>query len=185
LVKHHPMDRAYTDYTKLIAQLKAQHDLGARLRYIHDQHLPTLMESAQGLVTINSTVGLSAMDHGLPVKTLGLAVYDMVGLTSQRSLDDFWQFAQQDKPEPELHRNFVNYVIAHTQINGNFYRPLDNAGSAGLLYRDNPETHPSPLFAHLGGFKPVQRVVPATLNKATSQATVSQTASTSSSAAAS
>jgi capsular polysaccharide export protein len=167
LVKHHPMDRAYADYSGLIKLLRKHHGLNDRLRYIHDQHLPTLMTYAQGLVTINSTVGLSAMDHGIAVKTLGLAIYDMAGLTSQRSLDDFWKHAYLDRPEPALHQKFVNYVITHTQINGNFYRPLQEAGLSGVLYRDNPETHPSPLFAQLGNFKSVHRPMPAMLSKPT------------------
>jgi capsular polysaccharide export protein len=149
LIKHHPMDRGYTDYTRQMKQLAKELGLGQRLRYIHDQHLPKLMSHAQGLVTINSTVGLSAMDHSLAVKTLGQAIYDIPGLTSHRSLSDFWQHSALDKPEPELHAKFVNYVIAHTQINGNFYRELPGAGVAGLHYRDVPAIHPSPLFEQL------------------------------------
>jgi capsular polysaccharide export protein len=149
LIKHHPMDRGYTDYTKQIERLVLELGLGQRLRYIHDHHLPTLMTHAQALVTVNSTVGLSAMDHALPVKTLGQAIYDIPGLTSQRSLDDFWQHSALDKPEPDLHVKFVNYVIAHTQLNGNFYYELPGSGVAGLHYRDEPATHPSPLFNHL------------------------------------
>lgn len=149
LVKHHPMDRGYTDYSRQMMGLAKELGLQNRLKYIHDQHLPTLMTHAQGMVTINSTVGLSAMDHALPVKTLGQAIYDLPGLTSQRPLDEFWRHSLLDKPEPELHAKFVNYVIAHTQLNGNFYRELPDAGVAGLHYRDVPATHPSPLFVHL------------------------------------
>ena len=148
VVKHHPMDRGYTDYSRIIKRLTKELNLKDRLRYIHDQHLPTLMSHAQGLVTINSTVGLSALDHDLPVKTLGHAVYDMPGLTSQRSLDDFWKNAAADKADPLLHEKFVNYVTAHTQLNGSFYRELPQAGISGLHYYDSPATYPSPLFAH-------------------------------------
>jgi capsular polysaccharide export protein len=81
LIKHHPMDRGYSDYTKLIQELKQTYDLQDRLRYIHDQHLPTLLKNAEGVVTINSTVGLSALFHGTPVITMGEAIYNMEGLT--------------------------------------------------------------------------------------------------------
>jgi capsular polysaccharide export protein len=147
LIKHHPMDRGYTNYHRLICELANQFKLNGRVRYIHDQRLPKLMQHAEGLVTINSTVGLSAMDHSLPVKTLGLAVYDIPGLTSQRTLLDFWQHAKSDRPDPELHKKFLNYVIAHTQINGNFYRKLPGADVAGLNYRRHDSIHPSPMFA--------------------------------------
>jgi capsular polysaccharide export protein len=41
---------------------------------------------------LNSTIGLSALPslHGPPVKVLGGAVYDLPGLTSQRTLADFF-----------------------------------------------------------------------------------------------
>jgi capsular polysaccharide export protein len=162
LIKHHPMDRGYTDYTRLIGCLREELGLGPRLRYIHDQHLPRLMSYAQGLVTINSTVGLSAMDHALPVKALGHAIYNLPGLTSQRPLDVFWRSPQLDRPDPQLHQRFLNYVIAHTQLNGNFYRELQGADISGVHYHDDPATHPSPLFVQLKKPHALARVLPQT-----------------------
>jgi capsular polysaccharide export protein len=135
VIKHHPMDRGYSNYSDLIDQLAHRHDLSNRLRYIHDQHLPTLLENAQGVVTINSTVGLSALSHGTPVITMGKAVYDMQGLTCQEGLEAFWRNPQAHKPDPALHEKFRNYVIVHTQINGNFYVELAQADASGLLWR--------------------------------------------------
>src|SRR5262249_29321674 len=80
VVKHHPMDRAYTDYAGHIAQLAAKHRLQERLRYLHDPHLPTLLQHARGVVTINSTVGLQSLFHGTPVITLGESVYNVPGI---------------------------------------------------------------------------------------------------------
>ena len=135
VVKHHPMDRGYADYTKVIEVLAAKHQLGGRLRYIHDQHLPLLLSFSEGVVTINSTVGLQALFHGTPVITLGDAVYDMDGLTCQTGLDNFWREPQAHKPDGELHAKFRNYVIVHTQINGNFYVALPDSDAAGLRWR--------------------------------------------------
>jgi capsular polysaccharide export protein len=135
LVKHHPLDRGYTDYTKIIADLTDQYKLGGRLRYIHDQHLPTLLSFAEGVITINSTVGLQALFHGTPVITMGDAVYDMDGLTCQAGLDNFWRQPQAHRPDSELHAKFRNYVIFHTQINGNFYVALPDSDAAGLRWR--------------------------------------------------
>jgi capsular polysaccharide export protein len=74
------------------------------------------------VVVINSTVGLSAIDHGKPVKTLGYAIYDMPGLTHQGELDDFWQNPQ--TPNRSIYESFHRELIERTQINGNFYRRL-------------------------------------------------------------
>jgi capsular polysaccharide export protein len=147
VVKHHPMDRGYSDYTTLVNELMHTHQLTGRLRYIHDQHLPTLLENAQGVVTINSTVGLSALFHGTPVITLGKAVYDMAGLTCQVGLESFWRNPQAHKPDAELHAKFRNYVTAHTQINGSFYVELPESDAAGVRWRTMPALTALPVPA--------------------------------------
>jgi len=58
--------------------------------YVHDLYLPTLLANALGAVVINSTVGLSTLNHGLPVKACTSAVYDMEGMAHQGELDDLW-----------------------------------------------------------------------------------------------
>jgi len=86
--KHHPMDRAYTDYSVVIKHLAAELGLSDRVFYVHDVDLPALLRHAQGTVLVNSTVGVSSLFHGTPVKVMGRAVYDLDGLTFQRSLDE-------------------------------------------------------------------------------------------------
>lgn len=120
--KHHPMDRGYHDYSNLFAQLSRHYGLGNRLLYIHDQHLPTLLANARGVVVINSTVGISALHHGTPLKVLGDALYDIPGLTAQCAVDEFWQTPEQWVPNQTLYRRFRAYLISRTQLNGNFYR---------------------------------------------------------------
>lgn len=135
VIKHHPLDRAYHDYTRLIDKRINELGLQGRCLYIHDQHLPTLLNAARGTVVINSTVGLSAISHGTPVMSMGNAVYGMKGLTFQGSLNDFWQESQNNKPNRLLYENFFNYLVSHTQLNGNFYKRLPIiASSTGLLW---------------------------------------------------
>jgi len=121
VIKHHPLDRGYHDYSRLIRELAHQRGLSGRLLYIHDQHLPTLFDHLRGAVVINSTVGFSALTHGAPLKTLGVAIYDLEGLTFQGSLDEFWEQSAIFRPDMELVQRFRTYVIDQTQINGNFY----------------------------------------------------------------
>lgn len=141
VIKHHPMDRGYHDYSDFIAALVSQYEVQGRVRYIHDQHMPTLLEHARGVVLVNSTVGLSALDHGTPLKVCGAALYDMPGLTFQGDLSGFWQQAQEHRPDPELHQSFRNFLIKRTQLNGNFYRRLNlPEARAGLVWSPLPES---------------------------------------------
>jgi len=130
VIKHHPMDRAYHDYSNLIAARAQQLGLQGRCMYIHDQNLPKLLEFARGVVVINSTVGLSALHHGTPLKVCGHAIYDMAGLTYQGSLNDFWRKARQNRPNNYLLQCFQRYLVNHTQLNGSFYRRLHTEMSA-------------------------------------------------------
>ncbi len=139
--KHHPLDRGYADYTETISSLSARYpNLAGRLLYIHDCHLPDLLDAARGVVVINSTVGLSAIIHDRPVKVHGgKAFYDMQGLTAQISLDEFWKRAEEFRPDPELVRRFQAYVIRKTQINGNFYRKCRGSTlHCGLRWENTP-----------------------------------------------
>jgi capsular polysaccharide export protein len=120
--KHHPMDRGYHDYTERIARLAREHGLGDRLLYLHDQHLPSLLQHARGVAVINSTVGLSALHHGTPLMVLGDAMYDFAGLSFQGPLDSFWTQAEQGAPDMALYDRFRAYLVHHTQLNGSFYR---------------------------------------------------------------
>jgi capsular polysaccharide export protein len=130
VLKHHPMDRGYSDYSTLIDQLRDRYALGSRLLYVHDLHLPSLLQHARGVVVVNSTVGLSALFHNAIVKVCGDSIYNMKGLTYQGDLDQFWHDASDVKVDSELFSRFRSYVIDRTQINGNFYKRLPVPGSA-------------------------------------------------------
>jgi capsular polysaccharide export protein len=141
--KHHPMDRGYRDYTKLINKLAREAKVAARVLYIHDQHLPTLLNHVRGVVVVNSTVGLSALHHGAPTITCGNAMYDIAGLTYQNGLDQFWQAAPNAKPNNALYLRFKDHLVAKTQLNGSFYKPLKLLGSySGLIWNAPENTLP-------------------------------------------
>jgi len=134
VLKHHPLDRGYCDYSSLVRKLAQRYGIEDRVDYVHDLHLPTLLEHAIGTVVINSTAGLSSLLHRTPVKTLGHAVYDMPGLTFQGSLDAFWKTP--GFVDRTLNRRFRNYLAATSQLNGSFYsRPVGARTASGLDMR--------------------------------------------------
>ncbi|ELV9541174.1 capsule biosynthesis protein [Campylobacter coli] len=120
--KHHPMDRGYRNYSKLINELSQKYHVEGRIFYVHDTYLPTLLKNALGCITINSTVGLSAILEGCPTKVCGNAFYDFEGLAYPKKLQFFWREAHAYKPNPSLVLNFKNYLLNTNQFNGNFYK---------------------------------------------------------------
>lgn len=120
--KHHPMDRGYRNYSKLIDELCQKYHVEGRIFYVHDTYLPTLLKNALGCITINSTVGLSAILEGCPTKVCGNAFYDFEGLAYPKKLQFFWREAHAYKPNPSLVLNFKNYLLNTNQFNGNFYK---------------------------------------------------------------
>ena len=139
--KHHPMDRGYTDYSTLFANLIAELGLQGRVFYVHDVCLPTLLRHAQGTVLINSTVGMSSLFHGTPVKTMGKAIYDIPGLTAQESLDEFWQC--EDKVDNDFFKAFRAFLVQRNQLNGNLYRRISDQGKTGIVWSSRLENEHS------------------------------------------
>ena len=132
LVKHHPMDRGFIDYQKTIDEYIRQYpQLQGRVHYVHDVPLPVFLRRGVGMVTLNSTSGLSALIHNMPVKVLGRAHYDIPGLTAQQSLAEFWHHPA--KPDAELFHAYRMYHLNVTQINGNFYSRVNFPPRAGAV----------------------------------------------------
>ncbi|MGT0191966.1 capsule biosynthesis protein [Burkholderia pyrrocinia] len=119
VVKNHPLDTGLIDHRRHALRLARELGISDRVIFIEAGHLPTLLEYARGVVVVNSTVGLSALHHRRPLIALGQAIYDMPGLTWQGSLDSFWK--AELEPDRELYQAFLDYVIHHTQVNGDFY----------------------------------------------------------------
>jgi len=133
VIKQHPLERGYSQHGPFIEKWASALGLQDRVIYIHDQHLPTLLNHALGVVVINSTVGLSALHHQCPLFTLGNAIYGMKGLTFQGELDDFWRNSK--KPDMLLYKKFISHLKRKTQINGSFYRRLPQSPFySGLMW---------------------------------------------------
>ncbi|WP_444939766.1 capsular polysaccharide export protein, LipB/KpsS family, partial [Neisseria weixii] len=124
IIKHHPMDRGFIDYARDIKHFVKKHPkLKGRITYVHDVPLPVFLRHGIGMVTINSTSGLSALIHNMPVKVLGRAHYDIPGMTCQGKLADFWN--NPTPPDSRLFHAYRMYHINVTQINGSFYSQVN------------------------------------------------------------
>ncbi|MCS3803357.1 capsular polysaccharide export protein [Chromobacterium alkanivorans] len=119
VLKHHPLDRGHRNYSAYIGELARKNHVESRVFYMHDGHLPSLLKHSLGVVTINSTVGLSALHHDKPLITMGRALYDIPGLTCQTELHRFW--CKPTPPQARLYRKLRAYLVKHTQLNGAYF----------------------------------------------------------------
>lgn len=119
IVKLHPMDTGMIDWARETAAIARRHGVSERVLFIDGGDLDRLMADAALVFVINSTVGLHALRAGRPTKALGIAVYDMPGLTEQRDLDAIW--AAPSAPDPELMQALVRLLAATIQVRGSFY----------------------------------------------------------------
>ena len=119
VIKNHPLDPGFVNYERLTARLARETGITGRVDYVDTGDASPLAAHARGIVTVNSTVGMSSLMLGRPVIALGKAIYNLPGLTFQGPLDDFWR--DPPPPDAELFRRFRNTVIHTTQINGGFY----------------------------------------------------------------
>ena len=91
-----------------------------RVFYIHDIPLSKVFrnKNCKGTVLINSTVGYQSLFHSIPVKSLGIAPYNLEGLADQNNLISFFQ--EPKKVNKLLFDKFYRFVLENSQINGNF-----------------------------------------------------------------
>jgi capsular polysaccharide export protein len=119
VMTEHPLDTGVTDLGRFARGCAADEGIASRLLYLEGGSPRDLVRHCRGMITVNSTMGLVAMDCGVPVVALGQAVYGLPGLTFQGALDEFWR--QAAPADPILFDAFRRVIVARTQINGGFY----------------------------------------------------------------
>jgi capsular polysaccharide export protein len=130
IIKVHPLDPGQVNWRRCVDDAAVAAGAAERVHVIDGGCLSTAVAGARGIVTINSTVGLWALRAGRPVVTLGEAIFDIVGLTYQGSLDRFW--CEASPPDPSLRNAFVRALAGTIQLRGVYYRQpgLDAAVAA-------------------------------------------------------
>ena len=119
LIKNHPLDTGLARYRSYVERRSRELNLGDRVKFIEAGDLPLLVTHAQGVVLVNSTVGLTALALGCPVHAMGKAIFNQANLTDQGDLASFW--CAPTPPNADFFKLFVAYIKAHSQIAGDFY----------------------------------------------------------------
>ncbi|WP_424811796.1 capsule biosynthesis protein [Roseococcus sp. YIM B11640] len=126
-VKPHPLDPGLKNWRRRIGRIAREAGIEGRVDYLGAGPLEPLLPRLAGLVTVNSTAGLSALEAGTPTLAMGQAIYRIPGLAFEGSLDDFWTRA--GPPDPALVAAAIRLLGAAHHVRGAYYaRPaLDTA----------------------------------------------------------
>jgi len=131
VVKVHPLDNGLIGWPAYVDGLASRLGIGARIQFLDGGDLAALLGQTAGTVTVNSTVGLHALQMGKPVKVLGAAVFDIAGLSDQADLDQFW--SAPTPPEDAIRSAFFRLLAAAIQVRGNFYSAAGTDGGAEAI----------------------------------------------------
>lgn len=122
VIKNHPLDNGLFDYKNFSMNFARALGLENRIIFLDGGDGRLLTKNSRGVVVVNSTMGLEALDLGLPVYCLGRAIYAMPGLAvtrEQMTLGGFWK--NPVPCDPRLLEDYKKVLLHHALIFGNFY----------------------------------------------------------------
>lgn len=154
VVKLHPMDNGRVPWRRHLRRAAQAAGVAGRVRVMDGGDLAWLLSHAAGCVVVNSTVGLHGLQAGCPVICLGVATYDMAGLTHQGGLDRFW--TAPERPDAAGVAALVRLMAAAIHVRGDFLSRDGRAAAvrgfadlleAGLARRHGAFVTPPPRLA--------------------------------------
>ncbi|MDP5308078.1 capsule biosynthesis protein [Paracoccus spongiarum] len=131
LFKAHPLEDGRAGNRRAIIDAAHSHGIGDRVHYLRGGKLAELLAHARSVVTVNSTAAQQALWRGIPVKTLGHAIYAKPGIVSDQSLAEF--LASPTPPDPNAYRTLRDYLLKTSQIPGGFYARRSRAHTLRLV----------------------------------------------------
>lgn len=121
--KIHPMERGHNNLTTLITSTAEKLGLTDRVDVVETGSLGLLTRHSAGMITINSSSGLSAVFHGVPLLVMGRAIYRHPALAQcgndERDFNAFW--TSQHVAKPELRANYLAWLKRNALKAGDFY----------------------------------------------------------------
>jgi len=119
VVKEHPLDNGLRDWRGRTLDYARALNVADRVVFLDTGDIDALVRGSQGVVTINSTTGTLALAAGVPVATLGRAIYNIAGLTHRGPLDSFWRTLA--KPDARLYEAFRRVLVHRCLLWGGFH----------------------------------------------------------------
>lgn len=131
--KVHPLDNGIEPWRKILNKLARKYGVKKRVYVIDGGNLEHLLRHSAGALTINSTTGIHALRVGCPTKVLGIAAYDIPGLTCQKPLDAFWKDGS--RPDMDLLDDLERLLAETIQVKGCFYSDKGRRAGAHVIAR--------------------------------------------------
>lgn len=121
--KIHPLERGHCDYIPEIMELSEKLGVADRVDVIDIGSMGLLARHCAGMITINSTSGLSAIYHGAPLMVIGKALYANPAMaTCANGSPDFDTFWNSGFVAPSsLRRNYIEWVKQQCLVPGDYY----------------------------------------------------------------
>jgi capsular polysaccharide export protein len=121
--KVHPMERGHSSDRSWIRSTAVALGLGDRVHVIDTGSLGELARHAAGMITINSTSGLTAIFHGIPLLVVGESLYAHPALATcahgNPDFDSFWRTTY--VAGAETRRRYLAWLRESALIPGDFY----------------------------------------------------------------
>ncbi len=119
LIKNHPLDPGIGNIKQFTRKIADKLGIAARVYFTEGGDLAAYLRSAEGIIVVNSTVGMLSLYMGRPTIAIGKAIYSIPGIVNSHGLSNFW--SNPAPPDRELFDAFRKVLIQKTQINGSFY----------------------------------------------------------------
>lgn len=123
--KIHPMERGHNNFGPLIRSTAAALGVGDRVDVIDIGSMGLLARHAAGMITINSSSGLSAIFHGTPLLVIGKAIYAHPELAicahGNPDFDSFW--SSNHVAEAPFRHRYLAWLKEECLIPGDYYAP--------------------------------------------------------------
>lgn len=133
--KEHPADKGRTNYSSLYDKYKDN----KRLIFMTEGETSKLLKNSQGVITINSTVGIEALQQYKHVITLGNAYYNINGLvqicSDPSKLYEHINHIVNNDVDIHLINQFIYYLRFNYQLEGNWRK-----GSFDVFYLESTLT---------------------------------------------
>ena len=153
--KIHPLERGHTGARRTVMETATRLGIAQRVDVLETGSLGLLIRHAAGVITINSTAGLSAIFHGTPLLVVGKAVYSHPALATcaqgEPRFDGFWSGGP--VADAQLRHRYLAWIRQEALVPGDFYAeegiPLACAGVMARL-RAMPFRGAQPICADHG-----------------------------------
>lgn len=121
--KIHPLERGHSGDHRIVHETAKSLGIAGRVDVLEAGSMGLLTRHSAGMITINSTSGLSAIHHGVPLMVLGKAIYRHPMLVThsdpQPDFDSFWNEGR--TADGELRHRFLAWLRCQSLKPGDFY----------------------------------------------------------------